>query len=74
MNDIFDKVLIKINVKSVSLIISLVLIISGIMMCIDGLNQFGEIDIKSTIISGKISTGSLVLLCHIRNWIIFLIL
>lgn len=44
------------------LFISLCLCIAGIYMCISELNAIGEINIKSALFQGKITTGSLGLL------------
>ncbi|MBB1075765.1 hypothetical protein HUU62_15255 [Rhodoferax sp. 4810] len=52
----------KLNVKSGLLAISGVLCVAGLYMCITGLQTTGSIDIKSVLLEGKISTGSLGLL------------
>ena len=57
-----DLIISKINVKSVSIIISSVLIVSGIYMCFQQISHDGFIDIKSAVLSGKVQSGSLGLL------------
>ena len=47
----------KINVKSASLLISFVTIVSGIIMVILQIKDEGFIDIKSAVISGQIKSG-----------------
>lgn len=58
MNSLFEKFLLKINTNSASLLIALVLSVSGISMCLRDLSRDGYIDIKSSILSGRLQTGS----------------
>jgi hypothetical protein len=57
-----QKVFEKVNVKSVSLLSALVLICSGIFMCLKRIQEHGSIDLKSSLVSGQIQAGSLGLM------------
>jgi hypothetical protein len=52
----------KLNVKSGLILIALILCTVGLYLCISGITQAGSIDIKSTLLEGKITTESLGLL------------
>lgn len=52
----------KLNVKSALLAISACLSAAGIYMCVIGLQSNGVINVKSSIIEGRVDTGSLGLL------------
>jgi hypothetical protein len=52
----------KLNVKSGLILIAIVLCTVGLYLCISGIRQAGSIDIKSTLLEGKITTESLGLL------------
>ena len=52
----------KINVKSVSLGITFLLLGAGVYMCLRGIAHDGFIDIKSVALTGRLQTGSLGLI------------
>ena len=65
-------VLDKLHTRSVSLIIALVMVISGIYMCTKGIVEKGSINLKSSVVEGTIETGSLGLLVMFLGVIIIL--
>lgn len=71
---VIDKILLKITVRSFSIIGALILIISGIYMCLNDLAGTGRIDVKAVFIDGQIETGSLGLMTIFLATIIILAL
>jgi hypothetical protein len=62
----------KLNTRAFSMLCAIILICSGAYMCFIDLNVKGVIDIKSTIVEGKIETGSLGLMAMFLGVIIVL--
>ena len=62
----------KINTRAISSLSAFILICSGIYMCFEGLSATGIIDLNTTLISGKIETGSLGLLAMLLGVVIIL--
>lgn len=71
---IIDEILHKMNVRSFSMIASLILIVGGIYMCFHDLVSNGKIDIKAVFVDGQIETGSLGLMAMFLGVIIVLAL
>lgn len=57
-----DTILAKLNTRAASLLCAFVLICSGVYMCRAGLSANGSIDLSTTLLKGKIETGSLGLM------------
>jgi len=57
-----QRIISKLNVKSALLFLTFLLFSAGIYMCFLELQSTGTIDIKSTFVEGKITTGSVGLL------------
>lgn len=64
----------KANIKALSGVSAAMLMGAGVYMCIKGLNSNGAIDIKSTIIQGRIDTGSLGLMVIFLATAIFIVI
>jgi len=75
MKDLFKELLFeKINTRSLSMTAALLMICSGIYMCIIGLSEKGVIDLKTAFIEGKIETGSLGLMVMFLGIVVILAL
>lgn len=62
MNSFFYKFIDKLNVKSFTILSSLILIIGGLVLCLKDLRVNGSINIKTALVEGQIETGSLGLM------------
>jgi len=52
-----ESILDRINVKSVSLLVAILMIMSGIFMIMLGIKDDGFVDIKSALVNGQIKSG-----------------
>lgn len=62
MNELIDDLLVKLNTRAVSMLCALVLICSGVYMCISDITSTGSINIKAAFVEGRIESGSLGLM------------
>lgn len=74
MESRFDNLLEKLNTKAFTMLSALILIVSGIQMCLCGLNETGSINLKTTFFEGEIETGSLGLMAMFLGVVIILAL